>query len=54
MPAKDIEKIDYQTSPINLELKKEDKIELFKNIVGIRRFEERSLQPYNQGNVEFN
>ena len=51
MPAKDIEKIDYQTSPINLELKNEDKIELFKNIVGIRRFEERSLQSYNQGKI---
>lgn len=41
----------YETSEINAQLSKEEKIELFRTIVGIRRFEERSLQAYNQGKI---
>ena len=41
----------YETSEINAQLSKEEKIELYRTIVGIRRFEERSLQAYNQGKI---
>ena len=41
----------FEKSDINLKLSKEDKIGLFRTIVGIRRFEERSLQAYNQGKI---
>ena len=41
----------FEKSEINLKLSKEKKIALFKTVVGIRRFEERSLQAYNQGKI---
>ena len=41
----------FTSSPVNKQLTKEEKIELYKTIVGIRRFEERSLQAYNQGKI---
>ena len=41
----------YETSEINAQLSKEEKVGLFRTIVGIRRFEERSLQAYNQGKI---
>ena len=41
----------FASSPVNKQLTKEEKIELYKTIVGIRRFEERSLQAYNQGKI---
>lgn len=44
-------KRDFESSPVNKQLSKEEKIELYKTIVGIRRFEERSLQAYNQGKI---
>ena len=42
---------NFATAPINKTLSKEDKIDLYRNIVGIRRFEERSLRAYNQGKI---
>ena len=41
---KTTKKRSYEKSEINAQLSKEEKIELFRKIVGIRRFEERSLQ----------
>ncbi|MFP4069382.1 MAG: pyruvate dehydrogenase (acetyl-transferring) E1 component subunit alpha [Opitutales bacterium] len=38
-------------TPINRALSKEEKLELYRSIVGIRRFEERSLRAYNQGKI---
>ena len=38
-------------APINAELSKEAKLDLYRMIVGIRRFEERSLRAYNQGKI---
>lgn len=37
--------------PINKQLSKEEKLELYRMVVGIRRFEERSLRAYNQGKI---
>lgn len=42
---------DFKLAPINKKLSKEAKIDLFKTIIGIRRFEERSLRAYNQGKI---
>jgi pyruvate dehydrogenase E1 component alpha subunit len=42
---------DFAAAPINKALSKEAKIDLFRTIVGIRRFEERSLRAYNQGKI---
>ena len=42
---------NFLTKPINKKLSKEEKIELYRTIVGIRRFEERSLRAYNQGKI---
>ena len=42
---------DFAAAPINAQLSPEEKLELYKMIVGIRRFEERSLQAYNQGKI---
>ena len=42
---------NFATAPINKSLSKEDKIDLYRTIVGIRRFEERSLRAYNQGKI---
>ena len=42
---------DFKNASINKTLSAEEKLSLFKMIVGIRRFEERSLRAYNQGNI---
>ena len=42
---------NFSTAPINKALSREDKIDLYRTIVGIRRFEERSLRAYNQGKI---
>jgi len=42
---------DYAASPLNQDLPAEDKLRLYRDMVGIRRFEERSLQAYNQGKI---
>ena len=40
---------NFTKAPINKSLSKDEKIDLYRMIVGIRRFEERSLRAYNQG-----
>ena len=42
---------DFKDAPINEALSAEEKLDLFKMIVAIRRFEERSLRSYNQGKI---
>ena len=42
---------NFATAPINKSLSKDEKIDLYRTIVGIRRFEERSLRAYNQGKI---
>ena len=42
---------NFATAPINESLSSKEKIDLYKTIVGIRRFEERSLRAYNQGKI---
>ena len=42
---------NFATAPINKSLSKDEKIDLYRMIVGIRRFEERSLRAYNQGRL---
>lgn len=42
---------DFMTAPINKTLSKQAKLDLYTTIVGIRRFEERSLRAYNQGKI---
>ena len=42
---------DFASSPVNAALTAEEKLELYRTLVGIRRFEERSLQAYNQGKI---
>lgn len=42
---------NFQQMPINAGLSSEDKCKLYRTILGIRRFEERSLQAYNQGKI---
>lgn len=42
---------DFKLAPINKKLSKEEKVSLFKTIIEIRRFEERSLRAYNQGKI---
>ena len=42
---------DFLAAPINAKLSTEKKLDLYRTIVGIRRFEERSLQAYNQGKI---
>ncbi len=49
--AKASSKNDFTAAPINATLSKDEKIDLYRSIVGIRRFEERSLQAYNQGKI---
>ncbi|NBB80774.1 MAG: pyruvate dehydrogenase (acetyl-transferring) E1 component subunit alpha [Verrucomicrobia bacterium] len=41
----------FLSAPVNKNLSKEAKIDLYRMIVGIRRFEERSLRAYNQGKI---
>ncbi len=38
-------------APINTKLSKEEKIEIYRNLVRIRRFEERTLRAYQQGKI---
>lgn len=42
---------NFLGAPINQQLSTEDKLDLYRTIVGIRRFEERSLRAYNQGKI---
>lgn len=42
---------DFLTTPINAELSADEKQALYRTVLGIRRFEERSLQAYNQGKI---
>jgi pyruvate dehydrogenase E1 component alpha subunit len=42
---------NFATAPINESLSNKEKIDLYRTIVGIRRFEERSLRAYNQGKI---
>jgi len=41
----------FSNAPINQKLSKDEKLDLYRTIVGIRRFEERSLRAYNQGKI---
>lgn len=52
-PVKKTSKKDkkFLDTPVNKKLSKEKKIDLYRTIVGIRRFEERSLRAYNQGKI---
>ncbi|HWL17145.1 MAG TPA: pyruvate dehydrogenase (acetyl-transferring) E1 component subunit alpha [Opitutus sp.] len=45
-PAESAKRPDFSRAPINASLKNEEKIELYRKIVRIRRFEERSLRAY--------
>ena len=45
------QKTDPYLAPINAGLSAEQKIDLYRQIIGIRRFEERSLRAYNQGKI---
>lgn len=49
--TKSAKSTNFATAPINKSLTKEAKIDLYRTIVGIRRFEERSLRAYNQGKI---
>ena len=42
---------NFATAPINESLSSKEKIDLYRTIVGIRRFEERSLRAYTQGKI---
>jgi len=42
---------NFADDPINKNLSKDEKIELYRTMVRIRRFEERSLRAYQQGNI---
>ena len=42
---------DPYLAPINASLSAAEKIDLYRQIIGIRRFEERSLRAYNQGKI---
>lgn len=41
----------FANDPVNKNLSKDEKIDLFRTMVRIRRFEERSLKPYQQGKI---
>lgn len=41
----------FLSTPVNNVLSKERKRELYRTVVGIRRFEERALRSYNQGKI---
>lgn len=43
--------IDYASAPINKELSREDKIDLLRSMVRIRRFEQASLKQYQHGKM---
>jgi pyruvate dehydrogenase E1 component alpha subunit len=42
----DAKRVDYSKSPINAALSRDEKIELYRKMMRIRRFEERSLRAY--------
>ena len=42
---------NFVNAPINKKLSKEEKLNLYQIVLGIRRFEERSLRAYNQGKI---
>lgn len=44
-------KTDFAQAPINQKLSKEDKIDLLRTIVRIRRFEQATQKPYSQGKM---
>ncbi len=44
-------KHDFASAPVNKKLPAEGKRRIYRTIVGIRRFEERSLKAYNQGKI---
>jgi pyruvate dehydrogenase E1 component alpha subunit len=41
----------YASAPVNAKLAKEEKLKILRDMVRIRRFEERSLEAYNGGNI---
>lgn len=49
--AKKAETGSFAAAAVNKELSKEEKIGLYRTIIAIRRFEERSLRAYNQGKM---
>lgn len=49
--AKGTTEVNFLKTPINAKLTGEEKCDLYRTILGIRRFEERSLQAYNQGKI---
>jgi len=49
--ASSSKKKSYASTSINKSLSKETKTDLYRTLVGIRRFEERSLRAYNQGKI---
>lgn len=48
-PPADTHKLDFAGSPVNRKLSADDKIELFRKMTRIRRFEQASLKMYNKG-----
>lgn len=51
LPKKSESPVDFSKSPANVSLSAEEKIDLYENMVRIRRFEERSLRSYQQGHI---
>jgi pyruvate dehydrogenase E1 component alpha subunit len=51
LPQKSESPVDFSKSPANASLSAEEKIDLYENMVRIRRFEERSLRSYQQGHI---
>ena len=51
LPQKGESSVDFSKSPANASLSAEEKIDLYENMVRIRRFEERSLRSYQQGHI---
>ena len=49
-PSSEIEQ-NFASAPINQDLSSDDKINLYAQMVRIRRFEERSLRAYQQGHI---
>ncbi len=47
--SEDSQKLDFAGSPVNQSLSADDKIELFRQMTRIRRFEQASLKMYNKG-----
>ena len=49
--ASSSKKKSYASTSVNKSLSQATKIDLYRSLVGIRRFEERSLRAYNQGKI---